>query len=146
MITNFKNVLILAPHTDDGELGAGGTISRLIEYGANVYYAAFSTAEASVPDGMPKDILKTEVKEAKKVVAKNLRPSDVKVEDIMSSPLITASPDEDASDVEMKMRKNKIKRVPVLENGKIIGIVTATDMARIFPEMVKILKESYHLL
>jgi LmbE family N-acetylglucosaminyl deacetylase len=64
MIKNFKNVLVLAPHTDDGELGAGGTISKLIENGANVYYAAFSTAEASVPDGMPKDILKTEVKEA----------------------------------------------------------------------------------
>jgi LmbE family N-acetylglucosaminyl deacetylase len=57
MLKNFKNVLVLAPHTDDGELGAGGTIAKLIENGANVYYAAFSTAEASVPDGMPKDIL-----------------------------------------------------------------------------------------
>jgi LmbE family N-acetylglucosaminyl deacetylase len=64
MLKNFKNVLVLAPHTDDGELGAGGTIAKLIENGANIYYAAFSTAEASVPDGMPKDILKTEVKEA----------------------------------------------------------------------------------
>lgn len=57
----FKNVLVLAPHTDDGELGAGGTISKLIEEGANVYYVAFSTAEESVPDHLPKDILKTEV-------------------------------------------------------------------------------------
>jgi len=64
MITKFKNVLVLAPHTDDGELGAGGTISMLIENGADVYYIAFSTAEASVPKGFPKDILKTEVKEA----------------------------------------------------------------------------------
>ncbi len=55
------NVLILAPHTDDGELGAGGTISKLIEMGADVYYFAFSTAETSVPEGFPKDILKTEV-------------------------------------------------------------------------------------
>ena len=31
MITNCKNILVLAPHTDDGELGLGGTISRLIE-------------------------------------------------------------------------------------------------------------------
>ncbi len=64
MITKFKNVLVLAPHTDDGELGAGATISLLVENGANVYYVAFSTAEASVPEGFPKDILKTEVKEA----------------------------------------------------------------------------------
>ena len=64
MISNFKNVFVLAPHTDDGELGAGGTIARLIEGGANVYYFAFSTAEGSVPDGFPKDILRTEVIEA----------------------------------------------------------------------------------
>lgn len=65
---NFKNkkVLILAPHTDDGELGAGGSIVKMIEEKAEVYYIAFSTAEQSVPDGYPKDILKTEVKLATK--------------------------------------------------------------------------------
>lgn len=61
MLNKFKTVYVLAPHTDDGELGAGGTISKLIESGADVYYIAFSTAETSVPDGFPKDILKTEV-------------------------------------------------------------------------------------
>lgn len=61
-----KKILVLAPHTDDGELGAGGAISYLIEKGAEVYYAAFSTAEESVPDGFPKDILKSEVKKATK--------------------------------------------------------------------------------
>ena len=64
MLNNFKKVLVLAPHTDDGELGAGGTIAKLIENGAKVYYFAFSTAEQSVPEGMPKDILKTEVRNA----------------------------------------------------------------------------------
>lgn len=60
----FSKVLVLAPHTDDGELGAGGFISRLISEGSDVYYAAFSTAEKSVPEGMPTDILKTEVRSA----------------------------------------------------------------------------------
>jgi N-acetylglucosamine malate deacetylase 1 len=55
---------VLAPHTDDGELGAGGTINKLIENGADVSYVAFSTAEESVPAGLPRDILKTEVKNA----------------------------------------------------------------------------------
>jgi LmbE family N-acetylglucosaminyl deacetylase len=63
-LTAFKRVLVLAPHTDDGELGAGGTISKLIESGADVFYAAFSTAEQSVPAGFPKDILKKEVRNA----------------------------------------------------------------------------------
>ncbi|RBQ29240.1 PIG-L deacetylase family protein [Aliarcobacter vitoriensis] len=61
MLSKFKNVYILAPHTDDGELGAGGMINKLVESGANIYYFAFSTAEQSVPDGFPKDILKKEV-------------------------------------------------------------------------------------
>ena len=66
MISSFKNVLILAPHTDDGELGAGATISKLVENGAKVTYVAFSIAEESVPEGLPKNILEVEVKEATK--------------------------------------------------------------------------------
>lgn len=64
----FKHILVLAPHTDDGELGAGGTISKFIDEGASVTYAAFSTAEQSVPTGFPKDVLKTEVKKATHVL------------------------------------------------------------------------------
>lgn len=65
---DYKNVLVLAPHTDDGELGLGGTITKLIEDGANVTYIAFSTAEESVPEGFPKNILKTEVRNATSVL------------------------------------------------------------------------------
>lgn len=64
----FNNILVLAPHTDDGELGCGATISRYIKEGKNVYYVAFSICEESVPDGFPKDILETEVKKATKVL------------------------------------------------------------------------------
>jgi LmbE family N-acetylglucosaminyl deacetylase len=68
MINKFKNVLVLAPHTDDGELGLGGTIVKLLNQGSEVTYVAFSTAEKSVPKGFPTDILKTEVKEATKIL------------------------------------------------------------------------------
>ncbi len=61
MYKKFNKAFVLSPHTDDGELGAGGLISRLIDEGTEVYYIAFSTAEASVPDHLPKHILKTEV-------------------------------------------------------------------------------------
>lgn len=63
-LSKIQNVLVLAPHTDDGELGMGGSINYFIEQGKNVVYAAFSTAEKSVPEGFPKDILKTEVRSA----------------------------------------------------------------------------------
>lgn len=64
MLSKVENVYVLAPHTDDGELGAGATIAKLIEEGANIYYFAFSAAETSVPEGFPKDILRTEVMNA----------------------------------------------------------------------------------
>lgn len=60
----FSNVLVLAPHTDDGEFGCGGTIARLIEDGARVSYVAFSTATRSVPAGFPRDVLSKEVRAA----------------------------------------------------------------------------------
>lgn len=63
-VFNFENVLVLAPHTDDGELGVGGFIAKLIELGSNVYYAAFSTAEESVPEGFPKNVLEVEMRNA----------------------------------------------------------------------------------
>ena len=57
-----KTVFVLAPHTDDGELGCGGTISRILEDGGRVYYIAFSTADASVPPEYPRNQLEIEVK------------------------------------------------------------------------------------
>ena len=63
-----ERVLILAPHTDDGELGCGGTISKFIEEGKEIFYAAFSVAEDSVPVGFPKNVLEIEVKNATKLL------------------------------------------------------------------------------
>ena len=61
-----KKILVLAPHTDDGELGAGGALHRFIEEGKEIFYVAFSTAEESVPKGFESNILSIEVKNATK--------------------------------------------------------------------------------
>ncbi|MCK5055163.1 MAG: PIG-L family deacetylase [Candidatus Aminicenantes bacterium] len=66
MKQGVDRVLVLAPHTDDGEFGCGGSIAKFIEEGKEVYYVAFSTAEKSVPRGLPKNILEVEVKAATK--------------------------------------------------------------------------------
>ncbi len=66
MTLGKERILVLAPHTDDGEFGCGGSIARFIEEGKEVYYVAFSTAEKSVPEGWPKNILEEEVREATK--------------------------------------------------------------------------------
>lgn len=80
--SDMGNILVLAPHTDDGEIGCGATISKLLEQEKSVYYVAFSIAEESVPEGYRKDVLATEVKKATKklgIPKKNLKVFKFKV-------------------------------------------------------------------
>lgn len=58
----MERILVLAPHTDDAELGCGGTIARFLEEGNEVYVAVFSTCRKSVPAGFPADVLAKEFK------------------------------------------------------------------------------------
>ncbi len=64
MIAGVERALVLAPHTDDGEFGCGGTMARLVEAGADVRYVAFSIATRSLPPGFAPDTLAREVREA----------------------------------------------------------------------------------
>jgi len=64
---NKKTIIAFGAHTDDAELGAGGTINKFVEEGHDVYYVAFSSAEASLPQDAPKDTL---VKECKRATSK----------------------------------------------------------------------------
>jgi N-acetylglucosamine malate deacetylase 1 len=59
-LINYKRFLMLAPHTDDVELGCGGTMARFLEDGAEINVAVFSTAEKSVPKGFPKTAIRDE--------------------------------------------------------------------------------------
>jgi LmbE family N-acetylglucosaminyl deacetylase len=59
-----NKILVLAPHTDDGELGCGGAISKYIAAGKEVTYVAFSTCSQSLPKGLPADTLVTECRAA----------------------------------------------------------------------------------
>jgi N-acetylglucosamine malate deacetylase 1 len=63
-LLDFERILILAPHTDDGEFACGGSIARWTSRGVEVHYIAFSDCHQSVPDGWPADVLVKEVKEA----------------------------------------------------------------------------------
>jgi LmbE family N-acetylglucosaminyl deacetylase len=62
-----SKILVLAPHTDDGEFGCGGSIAKFINEGHEVYYA-FSACQQSVLPEFPSDILITEVKEATSIL------------------------------------------------------------------------------
>lgn len=65
----MKNiVLILAPHTDDAELGCGGSIAKFVDEGRNVHVASFSIAEDSIIEGFSKDSLLKEFHKAMHVL------------------------------------------------------------------------------
>ena len=68
---------------------------------------------------------------ATKIVAHNL-PSDTPVEQIMSSPLITINFDESISAAAKRMTSKKIRKLAVTDNGKIIGLITSTDLVTQF--------------
>ena len=55
-----KCIFIIGPHVDDGELGCGGTISKLISENNNIHFIVFSLAEKSIPEGLSKDSTKKE--------------------------------------------------------------------------------------
>ena len=64
---------------------------------------------------------------ATKIVSNNL-PSDTPVEKIMSSPLITINYNESISTAAKRMTDKKIRKLAVTNNGKIIGLITSTDL------------------
>jgi N-acetylglucosamine malate deacetylase 1 len=64
----FERVLVLAPHTDDAEFAAGGTIARWIEEGVDMHSVAFSSCETSVPEGWPAEVLREEFRKASKIL------------------------------------------------------------------------------
>lgn len=76
----------------------------------------------------------------KRVVATNIKASQVKLKNIMSSPLVTVAPKDEILTAVRKMKKNNIKRLPVILKGKLIGLLSLSDIARTSPEMVDLLE------
>ncbi len=82
-----------------------------------------------VKDGVPVGIV-TERDFIKKVCAKELAISQVIVEDIMSKILTTAEAETPIEVAVQRMVNHKIRRLPIMERGKIVGIITVTDLAK----------------
>ena len=58
--------------------------------------------------------------------------SDTKVSDVMSSPVIYVSPNQSVADIIDIMANREIRKIPVIDNGKIVGIVSGTEFLRLF--------------
>ena len=66
----------------------------------------------------------------RKIVAQG-KSFSTKVKDVMSSPLITISPDDTAWELASLMKKWGIHRVPVVERGRLVGIASTTDLTKL---------------
>jgi CBS domain-containing protein len=76
-----------------------------------------------------------------KVIAKDLLPSKVLLKDIMSKKLISCPPDCDISEAARMMSKYKYERIPVVSMGKLIGIISTREIAKVAPAALEIATE-----
>lgn len=74
-----------------------------------------------------------------KAIALGKDPEFTLVKEIMSSPVITINPEKSLEDAVNLMMEKRIKRLVVVENKKIVGIITASDIIVVEPKMVKML-------
>lgn len=81
-----------------------------------------------------------------KVVAKNRLPSSVLARDVMSSPLATVESDKDVTTAARLMRKLGIKRLGVTYRGRIVGIISMSDIVAVTPELIDVLSEKARIL
>jgi len=72
-----------------------------------------------------------------KVVAGNLNPEATLVKDIMTKKILTIQGDKTLEDATHMMVENNIKKLPVMEGDKLIGILTATDLISVQPKMIE---------
>ncbi len=76
----------------------------------------------------------------RKILESGLDPLTVSARQIMSSPLITIREDQAIEEAAKIMTTKKIKKIPVVKDGKLIGIVTATDLVKSEPKMISLLE------
>ncbi|HDM25433.1 MAG TPA: CBS domain-containing protein, partial [Thermoplasmatales archaeon] len=93
-----------------------------------------------VVEDKPVGIL-TESDIIEKIVAEDKKASDVLVKEIMTSPIIVIDPYIDLEEAMKTMSTCNIRRLPVIENGRLIGIITQKDVLRFSPTLLEISRE-----
>ncbi|MDD1726096.1 MAG: CBS domain-containing protein [Euryarchaeota archaeon] len=91
-----------------------------------------------IKDGGPVGIV-TESDMVAKVIARNVKPGSIKLEQLMSKPLITTKSNDDIHDAVLMMAQKKIRRLPVIDDGALVGIITDADVIQVSSEINQIL-------
>jgi signal-transduction protein with cAMP-binding, CBS, and nucleotidyltransferase domain len=80
-----------------------------------------------------------------KVVAKNLDPEKTTAKKIMTKNMVIISPEKDIYDAIIKMRDKDVRRLPVIHDGELIGLLTEKDILKIEPSLFDLLVERYEI-
>lgn len=120
------------------ELDANETALKAAHYMSKYGISSILVTRNSRPIGI---VTKRDLVE--RVVARNVLPSEVKLESIMSSPLHTIDPDETIEEAVRHMNRLKVSRLVVVYKGEVRGIISMKDVLRITPEIITIVKEHY---
>lgn len=91
-------------------------------------------------DGRPSGIV-TERDVVTKIAALDKKPSKVLVKDIMTAPLIAIHPHQEVAEAAKIMSGRKIRRLPVVKEGRLVGIVTENDILRVWPSLIEVTRE-----
>jgi len=77
-----------------------------------------------------------------KVVSKNILASEITIGQIMTKNLIMIDPGSELNQAARVMAKNSIRRLPVVNNGMLVGILTSSDVLMVSPELTELLVEN----
>ncbi|MDD3984321.1 MAG: CBS domain-containing protein [Methanobacterium sp.] len=77
-----------------------------------------------------------------KVVSKNILANKITIGQIMTTNLILIDPGSELNQAARLMAKNNIRRLPVVNNGKLVGILTSMDVLMVSPELTDLLIEN----
>lgn len=88
-------------------------------------------------DGRPVGII-TERDLVGKVLAKGLDPKDTHLRELMSSPLLTVPPTMDVLEAAHVMALHHIRRLPVLNGAKLLGVVSERDILEVSPDLIEV--------
>jgi len=108
------------------KIRAGSTVKEAVETMNKHEIGCLIVTKNGKPVGImtERDILKRVIPESK-------NPEKAQVSEVMSTPLIAGDPDMYVEDAARLMFKKNIKKLPIMEKGKLVGLLTISDIARV---------------
>src|SRR5574340_1539792 len=93
-----------------------------------------------VQEGRPTGIV-TERDIVTKIAAENRSATTTTVHEIMSAPLVAIHPHQEVAEAAKVMAARKIRRLPVIKEGKLVGMLTENDIIRVWPQLIEVTRE-----